>query len=76
MSTSNSPLWKLHEEAKKAAHRVKVMAISWKKPTLKFGVVMNDKIITIEIARTTLSEMTEEQLEAMIVREMRGEKLQ
>ncbi len=73
MSTSDSPLWKLQKEARQIARRLKRSTLP-DKPRIKFAVIMDDKVITVEIDRQVIVATTEEALEAMIVREMQGKK--
>lgn len=75
MSTSNSPLWKLQKEAKRAAHHLKRPGVLPPDlPRFKFGIVMDDKTIVIEMDRAVVVRSSEIALEAMIVREMQGKK--
>jgi len=76
MSTSKSSLKKLQAQAQHIAKQLKLPGVLPDKPRVKIGVVMDDKLITIEIDRSAVMEASEEALAAMIVREMRGEKQQ
>lgn len=74
MSTSTSPLWHLQKQAKKVARHLKRRGALPNKPIIKFSVIMDDKVIFIDMARTAIIDASHEALEAMIVREMQGAK--
>ena len=74
MSNSNSSLWKLQKQAKKMAHRLKRPGVLPKKTRVTFGIVMDDKIVAMEMLRVAIVQASEEALAAMIVREMQGKK--
>lgn len=85
MSTSNSPLSKLRKEAREIAVNLKKMAsgefdgddpagkIAKSKETgvFKFGVAMDDKLLTIETKWADIETMTVEQMTDMIIDAMR-----
>lgn len=73
MSTSNSHLWKLQEEARRMAHHLKRPNVLPNKPTIKFGIAMDDKLVTIDMARSLILKTSEDALAAIILREMKGE---
>jgi hypothetical protein len=54
------------------AHHLKRPGVLPNKLTVKFGIVMDDKVITVEMAKATIVVTSEEALEAMILREMQG----
>jgi hypothetical protein len=86
VSTSQSPAWKLKAEADKMARMLKSaelgeklphdpggkMAAARKRDAIKFGVVMDDKIITIEMTWAKIKEMSEDGISEFIVNYMRG----
>lgn len=73
MSTSKSPLWQLRKEAKRAAHHLKRPGLLPDKPVITFGIAMDDKFITVKMARTTIISSSEASREEMIFGEMQKE---
>ena len=85
MTTKHSPLRKLKAQADKIAavlraaergEKVEAMfaakiAEARQKPSFKAGIVMDDKIITIELPWTTVAAASEGELSEFIVRQMR-----
>lgn len=82
MSNKDSPLRKLTAEANRIAAYIKAVGRgdipakpgSETKDGLKFGIVMDDKIITIELTRAKIEEYSEGAISTMIVKLMREEK--
>ena len=86
MSTSKSPLNKLRAEADRCAAKLKSMergepvdgdplgkvAAALKRPSITFGVVMDDKVLKIEMPWSVIREHSEASLSAFILRHMRG----
>lgn len=86
MSTSSSPAWKLKAEADKMARMLKSaelgeklpndpagkMAAARKTDRIKFALVMDDKILTIEMTWARIKEMREREISEFIVGHMRG----
>jgi hypothetical protein len=73
MSTSNSPLWKLQAEARRMARHLKQPGVlPPNKAIIKFGIVMDDKTITIDMARQTIVDTAEDALADMIVEQMKA----
>ena len=86
MSTSKSPAWKLRREADNMAKIIKAvergekvaadpagkMAAALARGSVKFGIVMDDKVITIEMPTATIRKHTEPELSAWIIEYMRG----
>lgn len=87
MTTSQSPIHVLRAQADNIARIVKAIergeqpiedrggkiAASRATGRTKFAVAMDDKIITVEMSWVKISESSEAELSAMILREMRGE---
>ena len=87
MTTSASPLHLLKSQADNIARIVKAIergeqpiedrggkiAASRETGRTKFAVVMDDKIITVEISWAKIAASSEAEISAMILREMRGE---
>jgi len=85
MTIKHSPLRKLKAQADKIAAVLKAaergekvesvfaakIAEARQKPSFKAGIVMDDKIITIELPWTTVAATTEGELSEFIVRQMR-----
>ncbi len=88
MTTSASPLAKLKAQADQIATRLKGMVsadpatlpdkvrAALDKPAIKFGIVMDDKIITVEMPWATIRETDEAGISAWIVEHMRGKTIQ
>ena len=88
MSTAQSPTWKLKAEADKMAKIIKSvergekvaadpagkMAAALARGSVKFGIVMDDKIITIDMPTATIRETDEAGISEWIVEHMRGGK--
>lgn len=88
MSTSQSPIAKLQAEADrcaamlKAAERgdplpgvpfaAKLSEARASKPTIKFAVFQDDKVINLEMAWELIAEQSEAQIAAIILKYMRG----
>lgn len=86
MTTSNSPLHKLKAQAdniakiikavergeKVAADPVGKMAAALARGLVKFGIVMDDKIITMEMPTALIRETTEAGISEFVVNHMRG----
>ena len=72
MSTSSSPLSKLKAEADRIVVHLKKPNMLPNKPRIKFGVIMDDKTIFIEMDRQTILDTDATALSEMIVREMQG----
>jgi hypothetical protein len=86
MSTAQSPAWKLEAEADKMAKIIKAvergekvaadpagkMAAALARGSVKFGIVMDDKIITINMPTATIRETDEAGIAAWIIEHMRG----
>jgi len=87
MTTSASPLAKIKEQADKIAAIMKAVsrgekvaadpagkiAASIAKGVVKFGIVMDDKVITVEMPWQTIREENEAGISEWIVAYMRGE---
>lgn len=85
MTTKNSPIRQLKAQADKIAAVLKAaergeqveamfaakIAEARQKPTFKAGIVMDDKVITLEMPWTLISETSEAALSEYIVRQMR-----
>jgi len=80
MSTKNSPIHKLNAEAGEIARTLKraerreptlIPAATRDKPTIKVGIVMDDKVLSPEISWETIGGMTQDELARWIVDEMR-----
>lgn len=89
MTTSQSPLSRLKSQADTIAQMVKAwqrgekiadarfaekMEAARHKPSVKFGIVMDDKVVTIELDQATLAETSEVALAALILKHMRGQR--
>lgn len=88
MSTSNSPAWKLKAEADNMAKIIKAvergervaadpagkMAAALARGEVKFGIVMDDKIITIKMPTATIRETSEAGISEYIISYMRGQR--
>lgn len=79
MSTSNSPIEKLRTEARRMAVVMKdrnhpKVQQARKKDKFKTGIVMDDKIITLELSWIYIDGISEDDLVDYIVRLMKGEK--
>ncbi|TXH45615.1 MAG: hypothetical protein E6Q97_31185 [Desulfurellales bacterium] len=82
MTTKNSPLRQLKAQADAIAASIKAVERgdlpakpgSEDKPSLKFGVVMDDKVITIEIGRAAIKASSEAGLSEYILRLMREQR--
>lgn len=88
MTTSQSPLRVLKAQADKIANAIKMaergepvepafaakLAEARGRTSFKIGIVMDDKLVTIEIPWPTIRETTEVSLGAYILRLMRGER--
>lgn len=86
MSTSQSPLRKLKAEAARCAAKLKSMergepvdgdplgkvATALTRPSITFGVVMDDKVLKIEMSWATIREHSEASLSEYILKHMRG----
>ena len=72
MSTSESPIEKLSTEARTIARK---SATRWPegRAALKFGIVQDDKIITVTITTAKIIATSEEALMQWILAYMRGE---
>lgn len=81
MTNASSPITILRAQARRAALAMKtaektgvgVKAGAREKPEVKFAVVMDDKVITIEMEWTSIRDLTVEGLTTFIVREMQKE---
>jgi hypothetical protein len=88
MTTSHSPLRILKQQADRMAAMLKAIDRGEKievqfaekieaargKPSIKFGVVMDDKVITIDVPWAKLHETSEVGLAEYILKQMRGER--
>lgn len=86
MSTSHSPLNKLRAEADRCAAKLKSMArgedvdgdllgkvvAALARPSITFGVVMDDKVLKIEMSWGAIRDHSEASLSAFILKHMRG----
>ena len=86
MSTAHSPLRKLKLEADRCAAKLKALergepvngdplgkvAAALARPSITFGVVMDDKVLKIEMPWASIREHSEASLSAFILRHMRG----
>lgn len=86
MSTSHSPLRQLQAEADRCAARLKAMArgepvtndpagkiaAALQRPSITFGIVMDDKTLKIEMTWDAIRAHSEASLAAFILRHMRG----
>jgi len=86
MSTSQSPLRKLQAEANRCAAKLKSMAsgepvdgdplgkvaAALERPSITFGVVMDDKVLKIEMPWASIREHSEAGLAEFILKHMRG----
>lgn len=75
MTTAQSPVAKLKAQADEIARRLKQgvrgeLSSFPKKDRIKFGVVMDDKVLTVEMAWDAIVEADEGSLSEMILREM------
>lgn len=85
MTTSRSPLRKIKEQADKIAAMLKAaergdpptsdamakMGAARKKESLKIAVVMDDKLLTIELLWTTIASSTEGGISEFLIKKMR-----
>lgn len=88
MSTSRSPLRKLKAEADQCAARLKALsrgepvegdtagkvAAALNRPSITFGVVMDDKVLKIEMPWAAIREHSEAGLSEFILKHMRGQR--
>jgi hypothetical protein len=88
MSTARSPLRKLKAEADRIAAQMKALergevnapdpagkvAAARKRDTITFGVVMDDKILKIEMPWATIRELSEAGISAWILKHMREQR--
>ena len=79
MTTSQSPTNVLKKQAERIAKLLKQgvrgeLPNFQKKDPIKFGVIMDDKVFTIEIGWQKVCDSTEYALTEMILREMKGKK--
>ncbi len=80
MTTSQSPVNQLKKQAERIAKLMKqgirgeLPNFPVDKDPVKFGIIQDDKTITIEIPRATVISSTEYALSEMILREMRGKR--
>lgn len=86
MTTSQSPLRVLRAQAEHIAKIVKAVergenpiedrggkiAAALQTPSVKFGVFMNDKVLSIEMLWTTISQTSEVGIAEYILKHMRG----
>lgn len=80
MTTSNSDIRKLQEQADviarqlKEAERGKVSKLkeARTKPMVKFGLIMDDKFVKIEMSWIKIKESSYKELAAYLVRQMQG----
>lgn len=86
MTTSRSPLRVLKGQADVIAKKLKAVsrgekvdndpggkiAASLARGSVKFGVVMDDKVITVEASRETVKQYSEVALSEFLLRQMRG----
>lgn len=89
MTTSRSPISKLKAQSDNIARILKAVergedviedkggkiAASRQRGVTQFAVVQDDKIITVTMAWDQIKSSTEAEISAMILREMRGEKI-
>lgn len=73
MTNKNSPVHLLKAQADQIAHVFKMAAQNATKPAFKAGIVMDDKVLTIEMTVSTILETTEEGISEYIVKQMRGD---
>lgn len=73
MSTSESPIEKLSTEARTIARKLKATRWPEGRAALKFGIVQDDKIITVTITTAKIIATSEEALTQWILAYMRGE---
>jgi hypothetical protein len=87
MSTAKSPLHKLKAEADNMAKIIKAVergekvaadpagkiAAALARGMVKFGIVMDDKVITIEMPTATIRETSEAGISEFIINYMRGQ---
>jgi hypothetical protein len=85
MTTSHSPLSKLKAQSDQIAKNLKAaergepqpgdgygkIAAARKTPSVKFAIMMDDKLITIEMEWTTIAEYSEVALSEYILKQMR-----
>ena len=69
MTTARSPFIQLKRQADKIAATLKA-ATPTDKPTFKAGIVMDDKVITIELSWAQIAEMSKAELSGVIVDQM------
>lgn len=79
MTTAQSPVSKLKAQADAIAKRLKQVVRGElpsfpKKDRIKFGVVMDDKLITVDMAWDTICQSDEAAISEMILREMQERK--
>jgi hypothetical protein len=82
MSTSKSPLSKLKKEASAIAVKLKAMergeepemVAAREKPFVKFGLVMDDKVLMIELPWSMIELHGEVSLAEFLVKHMRGQR--
>lgn len=83
MSTARSPLRKLQAEAGQIAARLKAVergdpagkiATARQQASITFGVVMDDKVLKIEMPWKTIRETSESGLAAWILKHMRDQR--
>lgn len=71
MTTKNSPLSELKAQADAIAMALKASAKFNHKEVYKIGVMMDDKLMTIEFTLASIKETSEEGLSEYIVNQMR-----
>lgn len=73
MTNKNSPPEKLKEQADRMAYGIKSLEQNMKvkeRPYIKFGVAMDDKLLTMQIEWTVIRDTSAEALSALIMKHM------
>lgn len=76
MTTSNSPLHILRDQAKKSVRALKTFPWAEGQTELKFAIAMDDKIIAVVISKEKIVDSPSEALEELFLSYMRGETVQ
>lgn len=80
MTTKNSPVSELKRQAKEMVRQLRIanatrvrIPPAMRAKSIKFGIVMDDKVLTIEMDWSAIDESTDVQLVEFIVKQMREE---
>lgn len=72
MTTSSSPVEELIAQAQAMIDELRAIPKPRAKEKIKFAIVMDDKIVTVEIKWETIDVMMDHQLVQLLLREMRA----